>query len=107
MCCLAYEREYYMEVARQLPKVGRKLMTPYGEVTVTKIDIFAQAVIAEDENGEEMRLTLEQFRKVAEAEAGPAKVEAPAAEEAADGESGDGDAGGTQAGDEPASTEGN
>jgi cell fate regulator YaaT (PSP1 superfamily) len=67
MCCLAYEREYYMEVAKQLPKVGRKLMTPYGEVTVTKIDIFAQAVIAEDENGEEMRLTLEQIRKASQA----------------------------------------
>jgi cell fate regulator YaaT (PSP1 superfamily) len=99
MCCLAYEREYYMEVARQLPKVGRKLATPYGEVTVTKIDIFAQAVIAEDENGEEMRLTLEQFRKATEAAAGPAKAEAPAAEQAADGESGNGHAGsGTGAG---------
>ncbi len=70
MCCLAYEREYYMEVAKQLPKVGRKLMTPYGDVTVTKIDIFAQAVIAEDENGEEMRLTLEQIRRAAQAKSG-------------------------------------
>lgn len=67
MCCLAYEREYYMEVAKQLPKVGRKLMTPYGEVTVTKIDIFAQVVIVEDENGEEMRLTLEQIRRASQA----------------------------------------
>jgi cell fate regulator YaaT (PSP1 superfamily) len=87
MCCLAYEREYYMEVARQLPKVGRKLKTPYGEVTVTKIDIFAQAVIAEDENGEEMRLTLEQIRKAGQAKPGPGAVsgEGPAADSSKDG----------------------
>ncbi len=74
MCCLAYEREYYMEVAKQLPKVGRKLMTPYGELTVTKIDIFAQAVIAENDKGEEMRLTLEQCRKAAGAKTEPVPV---------------------------------
>jgi cell fate regulator YaaT (PSP1 superfamily) len=80
MCCLAYERDYYMEVARQLPKVGRKLKTPYGEVTVTKIDIFAQAVIAEDENGEEMRLTLDQVRKAMQA-ASDGKPAAPPEED--------------------------
>ena len=64
MCCLAFERDYYMEVARQLPKIGAKVVTPYGEATVTKIDIFAQAVSVEDENGNEMRLTLDQIKKV-------------------------------------------
>lgn len=64
MCCLAYERDYYMEVARQLPKIGTKVMTPYGPAVVTKIDIFAQAVTADDENGNEMRLTLDQVRKL-------------------------------------------
>ncbi|HVP56627.1 MAG TPA: stage 0 sporulation family protein [bacterium] len=64
MCCLAYERDYYMEVAKQLPKIGTKVMTPYGQAIVTKIDIFAQAVTVEDENGNEMRLTLDQIRKM-------------------------------------------
>jgi cell fate regulator YaaT (PSP1 superfamily) len=64
MCCLAYERDYYMDVARQLPKIGTKVMTPYGQATVTKIDIFAQAMTVEDENGNEMRLTLDQIRKL-------------------------------------------
>ena len=89
MCCLAYEREYYMEVAKQLPKVGRKLTTPYGEVTVTKIDIFAQAVIAEDENGEEMRLTLEQIRKAMQARSAPRPEAGPRAEEPPEEDSGD------------------
>jgi cell fate regulator YaaT (PSP1 superfamily) len=104
MCCLAYEREYYMEVARQLPKVGRRLTTPYGEVTVTKIDIFAQAVIAEDENGEEMRLTLEQFRKATQA-----KPEAtPEPESGEDGAGDNGDKGDAEEapGAEPESREG-
>lgn len=64
MCCLAYERDYYMEVAKQLPKIGTKVMTPYGQAMVTKIDIFAQAVTVEDENGNEMRFTLDQIRKL-------------------------------------------
>ena len=64
MCCLAYERDYYMEVAKQLPKIGAKVVTPYGEAVVTKIDIFAQAVTVEDENKNEMRFTLDQIRKM-------------------------------------------
>jgi len=64
MCCLAYERDYYMEVARQLPKIGSKVMTPYGPAVVTKIDIFAQAVTVDDESGNEMRLSLDQIRKL-------------------------------------------
>lgn len=109
MCCLAYEREYYMEVAKQLPKVGRKLTTPYGEVTVTKIDIFAQAVIAEDENGEEMRLTLEQVRKVMQAGSAPLPEAVPRAGQPPEEESGDdGDGNGQEElpGDEPESREG-
>jgi hypothetical protein len=63
MCCLAYERDYYMNVAKRLPKVGTHVETAYGEATVTGIDIFAQAVVVEDESGGEMRLTLDQIRK--------------------------------------------
>jgi cell fate regulator YaaT (PSP1 superfamily) len=63
MCCLAYERDYYMEVAKRLPKVGTRVATAYGDATVTGIDIFAQAVVVEDDNGNEMRLTLDQISK--------------------------------------------
>jgi cell fate regulator YaaT (PSP1 superfamily) len=63
MCCLAYERDYYMEVAKRLPKVGTRVVTAYGEATVIGIDIFAQAVVVEDDNSNEMRLTLDQISK--------------------------------------------
>jgi cell fate regulator YaaT (PSP1 superfamily) len=63
MCCLAYERDYYMEVARRLPKVGTRVTTAYGDATVTGIDIFAQAVVVEDDNNNEMRLTLDQLKR--------------------------------------------
>jgi cell fate regulator YaaT (PSP1 superfamily) len=63
MCCLAYERDYYMEVAKRLPKVGTRVETAYGEATVTGIDIFAQAVVVQDDNGNEMRLTLDAIKK--------------------------------------------
>jgi cell fate regulator YaaT (PSP1 superfamily) len=63
MCCLAYERDYYMEVAKRLPKIGTRVETAYGEATVTGIDIFAQSVVVEDESGNEMRFTLDQVKK--------------------------------------------
>jgi cell fate regulator YaaT (PSP1 superfamily) len=63
MCCLAYERDYYMRVAKRLPKVGAKVETPYGDTKVTDVDIFAQAVVVEDENGNEMRFTLDQVAR--------------------------------------------
>jgi cell fate regulator YaaT (PSP1 superfamily) len=63
MCCLAFERDYYMEVARRLPKVGTRVDTSYGEATVTGIDIFAQSIVVEDESGNEMRLTLDAIKK--------------------------------------------
>jgi cell fate regulator YaaT (PSP1 superfamily) len=63
MCCLAYERDYYMRVAKRLPKVGAKVETPYGDTKVTDVDIFAQSVVVEDENGNEMRFTLDQVTR--------------------------------------------
>ena len=63
MCCLAYERDYYMQVAKRLPKVGTRVETGYGEATVTGLDIFAQAINVKDDEGNEMRLTLDQIKK--------------------------------------------
>ncbi len=63
MCCLAYERDYYMQVAKRLPKVGMKVETVYGEATVTGLDIFAQALHVKDDEGNEMRITLDQIKK--------------------------------------------
>jgi cell fate regulator YaaT (PSP1 superfamily) len=68
MCCLAYERDYYMRVAKRLPKVGARVETPYGDAKVTDVDIFAQAVVMKDESGNEMRFTLDQITRD-----GPAK----------------------------------
>ncbi|MFZ1946413.1 MAG: stage 0 sporulation family protein, partial [bacterium] len=81
MCCLAYERDYYMDVARQLPKIGSRVTTPYGEATVTKIDIFAQAVTVEDDSKNEMRFTLDQIKRIAVSD----RPAAPKSAEARDG----------------------
>ena len=52
-----------MRVAKRLPKVGAKVETPYGDAKVTNVDIFAQAVVVEDEKGNEMRFTLDQVAR--------------------------------------------
>jgi cell fate regulator YaaT (PSP1 superfamily) len=81
MCCLAFERDYYMEVAKRLPKVGTRVETAYGEATVTGIDIFAQAVIVADDNNNEMRLTLDQITKAGAVRKPPAQPEMNGAEQ--------------------------
>lgn len=52
-----------MQVAKRLPKVGTRVQTNYGEATVTGMDIFAQAIIAQTDDGNEMRLTFDQIKK--------------------------------------------
>ena len=56
MCCLAFERDYYMEVAERLPRIGSKVETIYGEGTVAAIDIFSQTVVVVDESGNQIQL---------------------------------------------------
>lgn len=43
-CCLAFERDFYMETLASYPKVGNRVMTPDGKGIVRKIDIFNAAL---------------------------------------------------------------
>ncbi len=43
-CCLVYEHDTYKEMARTLPKVGKRVKTPAGNGKVIELDILAQRV---------------------------------------------------------------
>ncbi len=43
-CCLAYERDFYLEEIERYPTVGKYIQTPKGKGRVEKIDIFNAVV---------------------------------------------------------------
>jgi cell fate regulator YaaT (PSP1 superfamily) len=46
-CCLVYEYEQYVEARKQLPKVGKRIGTPYGEGKVIDIRALRESVVVE------------------------------------------------------------
>jgi len=44
MCCLKYEQDFYEEARRQMPKVGKEIVTPEGRATVLETNILKQRV---------------------------------------------------------------
>jgi len=76
-CCLVYEYEQYVEARKQLPKRGKRVVTPQGEGKV--VDVFPlkdTAVVELDEAGvqEFARLDLQPWDEI---EALRRKSEAP------------------------------
>jgi|AntRauTorcE11897_2_1112592.scaffolds.fasta_scaffold00019_68 cell fate regulator YaaT (PSP1 superfamily) len=44
MCCLAYENEYYKEINGQMPKIGKKVVTPDGEAVAIYNNLLKKLV---------------------------------------------------------------
>ncbi len=44
MCCLKYEEDYYEKTRKQMPRVGREVITPDGRGTVTELNILKETV---------------------------------------------------------------
>ena len=44
LCCLTYEQEFYEEVSKKLPKVGKRVITADGEGEVFKLSILEETV---------------------------------------------------------------
>ena len=65
MCCLKYESDYYMEVAKEMPKVKSHVETPDGEGVVDSLDMIRKEVlvrIAHDDIMEIKRYPLNQLK---------------------------------------------
>jgi cell fate regulator YaaT (PSP1 superfamily) len=50
-CCLVYEYEQYVEARKQLPKRGKRVVTPMGEGKVSDIFPLKEAIVVELESG--------------------------------------------------------
>ncbi|MBQ7923869.1 MAG: stage 0 sporulation family protein [Clostridia bacterium] len=53
MCCLGYEIDYYVDAAKQLPKVGAEVGTPEGKAIVVSLNMLKMEVRVkmDDKNG--------------------------------------------------------
>jgi cell fate regulator YaaT (PSP1 superfamily) len=51
MCCLSYEYETYAELKKNLPKVGKKISTPQGIGKIKQVNVIAQKITLEMEDG--------------------------------------------------------
>ena len=56
MCCLAYELAQYRDSAEKLPPVGAELRTGQGVCTVTRTEVYQEAVWIRDDEGGEHRI---------------------------------------------------
>ena len=50
-CCLVYEYEQYLEAKKSLPKIGKRIGTPYGEGKVKDIRVLKDSIVV-DVSGE-------------------------------------------------------
>lgn len=62
LCCLAYESDTYTGFKKDLPKCGSRLMTSYGEGKIVKVNVLAQTLLVELEEGRQLTLKVEEFK---------------------------------------------
>jgi cell fate regulator YaaT (PSP1 superfamily) len=56
MCCLAYEFPTYVELKKDLPKVGKHIATRTGKGKVIRQNVLSQTVTLELEEGGEITI---------------------------------------------------
>jgi cell fate regulator YaaT (PSP1 superfamily) len=76
-CCLVYEYEAYVEARKQLPKRGKRVITPQGEGKVVDVYPLKQAVLVNIENGGYTEFQKEDIQPWDELEALRQKSQAP------------------------------
>jgi len=57
MCCLSFEFQTYKELSKDLPKVGKILITPSGKGRVVVVNPLKRSVIVEIEEGRQIEIT--------------------------------------------------
>lgn len=63
MCCLAYEFDTYLELKKDFPKLGKRVITPQGPGKVVQQNVFQQTVRVALEDGQERDFPLPEIRE--------------------------------------------
>jgi len=64
LCCLSYEAKAYHELNEGLPKCGTRVMTAYGEGKVSKLNIIAQTILVELEDGRQVTIKADELKNI-------------------------------------------
>ena len=89
MCCLKYEQDHYEQTRKIMPRIGREVVTPDGNGTVSDLNIVKETVFVRITNGDSSEIKEYPLEKI-ERTAGsspipmPEKKELPVTEPAAD-----------------------
>ena len=76
-CCLLYEYEQYVEARKQLPKRGKRVVTPLGDGRVVDTYVLKQSVVIELEKGGQHEFMRHEIQPWDELEALKKKAESP------------------------------
>jgi cell fate regulator YaaT (PSP1 superfamily) len=76
-CCLVYEYEQYVEARKQLPKRGKRVLTPAGEGKVVDVFPLKQTIMVSLESGGRNEYSKEEIQPWDEMEALRQKSQAP------------------------------
>jgi len=59
MCCLTYEHKYYERIKKNLPKIGKRVKTVFGEGKVIRQNILKETLTVILDSGEEKEISFE------------------------------------------------
>jgi len=77
-CCLIYEYEQYAAAMKEMPRRGKRVITPSGDGKVIKVNLLKETVIvALEESGEKTEFSREEVKPWKEAQALKEKAQAP------------------------------
>jgi len=68
MCCLAFEHEFYEESKEDLPDIGKRVKTIYGEGKVIRYNILRDTLTVMFDSGTSMEIKIEDVKEVKEDE---------------------------------------
>ncbi len=63
MCCLKYEHPYYEKIRKNIPKIGKRVKTQFGEGKVLRQNILKETMAVLLDSGEEKEITFEDLSK--------------------------------------------
>lgn len=61
MCCLSYEYENYIELKKDLPKIGKKILTSHGAGKIKQINVLSRKILVELEDGITVELKIDNY----------------------------------------------
>ena len=63
MCCLTYENETYLALKKELPKIGKTVLTANGKAKVIRHNTLSNRLTVRVDEGLEMEIGIDQIKK--------------------------------------------